>query len=59
MNKKDRIAVVVTVIYMVCVLLLAGVNGELTVIPVFGIPALVYWGVRFIKGNISFIGSTN
>ena len=54
MTKKDRIAVVVTVIYSL--LPVAGVlNGEeeglFMIFPVF-----VYWGYRFIQDDISFIG---
>lgn len=53
MNKKDRIAVVVSVIYFF-ILILAFLKhfaeGML-----FCLPLVFYWSYRFIKNDISFL----
>jgi hypothetical protein len=57
MNKKDRTAVAVTVVYMVFVVLLILGGTDFVAVGVAIAPILLYWGVRFAKGNISFLGS--
>ena len=54
MNKKDRIAVVVSLFITLPCLAGATVDG-IMLIPV--LPVLIYWAYRFIKGDISFLGS--
>tara|TARA_R110002020_G_C16256289_1_gene770150 strand:- start:417 stop:599 length:183 start_codon:yes stop_codon:yes gene_type:complete len=55
MTKKDRIAIVVSVIYSLLPIF-AMVNGKEEAF-LFLFPVLIYWGYRFIKGDISFIGN--
>lgn len=53
MNKKDRIAVVVSVVYFLwpLALLIAGNTGSIILIA----PLILYWGYRFIQNDISFL----
>jgi len=53
MNKKDRIAVVVSVAYfLVCLpALLDKIGGGLILYS----PVVFYWGYRFIQNDISFL----
>jgi len=55
MNKKDRIAIVVSVPYLI----FAGFGflEEASFGFVLLSPLFLYWGYRFIKGDISFLGS--
>lgn len=61
MNKKDRIAIVTSVIYtLFCILAGASTNPEksgamLFIFISFMLPLFVYWGYRFIKNDISFL----
>lgn len=55
MNKKDRIAVVVSLVYLLIPILLL-IDGEPEPAVFSLIPVLVYWGYRFIKSDISFLG---
>ena len=59
MNRKDRIAVVISVIYFLWPLFIVagGVSNddELGSVFVLMVPLIAYWGYRFIKGDISFI----
>ena len=55
MTKKDRIAIVVSVIYLLLPIS-AMVSGAWQEGIIFLLPVLIYWGYRFIKGDISFIG---
>lgn len=58
MTKKDRIAIVVTVLYsLLPIAAIAQGDGEALFVLV--IPILLYWGYRFIKNDISFIGSND
>lgn len=57
MNKKDRIAVVISIPFLV--IIGAGVltgatpsNAEMLIIV---LPISIYWGYRFIAGDISFL----
>ncbi|MGR6751731.1 hypothetical protein [Aeromonas veronii] len=55
MNKKDRIASVISLFGLVLMILFVfGGAAPLAVISFLIIAA--YWGYRFIKGDISFIG---
>lgn len=56
MTTKDRIALVVTVIYglFLIFIFLEGNNEELIT---FTLPVVIYWGYRFIKNDISFINN--
>jgi hypothetical protein len=58
MTKKDRIAIVITVIYSLLPIR-AVVEGEDGILFVLVIPVLLYWGYRFIKNDISFIGNND
>lgn len=58
MNKKDRIAVVVSILYLFLPLSIVGGGGEGPKTALGMVALLVaYWGYRFIKGDISFIKS--
>ncbi|MCL7423445.1 MAG: hypothetical protein M8364_21375 [Methylobacter sp.] len=61
MNKKDRIAIVVSIVYMFFPLILIAAKGmrSLPGALLVTLPVVIYWGYRFIKGDISFIGSNN
>jgi len=54
MVKKDRIAIVITVIYSLFPLLLL-FDGTTEEFVIFLLPIFLYWGYRFIKGDISFL----
>lgn len=54
MVKKDRIAIVITVIYSLFPLLLL-LDGSMEEFVTFLLPIFLYWGYRFIKGDISFL----
>jgi len=58
MTKKDRIAIVVTVIYSLLPIS-AMVSGDGEALFFLVIPVLLYWGYRFVKNDISFIGKNN
>lgn len=54
MTKKDRIAIVVSVIYSLfpIFVMIDGEEGAFF----FLLPVFIYWGYRFIQGDVSFIG---
>ncbi|WP_216076815.1 hypothetical protein [Acinetobacter sp. A3] len=54
MVKKDRIAIVVSVVYALFPLY-AVFEGSIEESIIFILPIVIYWGYRFIKGDISFI----
>ena len=54
MNKKDRIAVVVSIFYFFFVCLFSLLEGELSG-AIFLTPLIGYWSYRFIKNDISFL----
>lgn len=54
MDKKDRIAVAISALYLLFALLPL-VNGEPAGFLVFLVPLVGYWGWRFAKGDISFL----
>ena len=56
MNKKDRIAVVLSILYLFLPLSIVGGGGEGPEIALGMVAVLVaYWGYRFIKGDMSFL----
>jgi len=57
MNKKDRIAIVISIIYFMFSLVASFEDKRDSGIAfiVFSVPLVLYWGYRFIKNNISFI----
>ena len=57
MTTKDRIAIVVSVVYAILPLL--ALFEEPTVALLLCLPIILYWGYRFIKNDISFIGNSN
>jgi hypothetical protein len=57
MDKKDRTAIAVSVIYMLGVITFAMAEGESAVAWLGGFPLVIYWAIRFVKDDISFIGS--
>ena len=60
MSKKDRIAVVISILYLFLPLSIAFGGGEGPEAALFMVAVLVvYWGYRFIKGDISFMGVKN
>ncbi|HCG6670456.1 MAG: hypothetical protein GYB32_14970 [Algicola sp.] len=54
MNKKDRIAIVVTILYMFWPLIVVVDSGNTLAALIFTIPVISYWGYRFVKNDISF-----
>lgn len=54
MNKKDRIAVVVSVVYIFGLVLPTAFNSSVRTILYF-LLLVCYWGYRFIKNDISFL----
>jgi hypothetical protein len=58
LTKRDRIAVVISAVYFAAVPGLHFMHdGEWRPVLILATPIFVYWGYRFIKGDISFIGS--
>ncbi|NYT73371.1 hypothetical protein HZU72_13150 [Halomonas sp. QX-2] len=57
MNKKDRIAIVVSILYFLFPLavLFEGSSDAPIAALVFMSPLIAYWGYRFIKNDISFL----
>jgi len=57
MSKKDRIAIVVSILYVLfpLAMLIDGVSGAPSGAIVFLPPFILYWGYRFIKNDISFL----
>lgn len=53
MNKKDRIAVVVSIVYFFILIPAFLKHPDEGVL--FAIPVFVYWGYRFIQNDISFL----
>lgn len=54
MNRKDRVAVVLSIMYIIILLITVGAEG-IEAVGVFGIPLFIYWAYRFIKNDISFL----
>lgn len=62
MTKKDRIAVVISLFYLVVpISVLFEWSRGLSFGPalMFLFPMAAYWGYRFIKGDISFLGQSD
>ena len=59
MSKKDRISIVISVIYFMfpLALLFEGRHDSGITFIVFSMPLILYWGYRFIKNDISFLGN--
>jgi cation transport ATPase len=61
MTKKDRIAVALTVpliilsVFSLFAAMITSNHTDLAMVLIFLVPAVVYWGYRFIKGDISFM----
>ena len=57
MTKKDRIAIVLTIPFLIMSLLLLIYHSPYWILEflTFIAPPLVYWGYRFIKDDISFM----
>lgn len=53
MNKKDRVAVVITFIFL-SIGVFGAAGGKAGVLIATGTPVMLYWGYRFIKNDISF-----
>jgi len=59
-NKKDRIAVVLSVpLLFMGALLLTGNGSEQLIGLMVSVPLFCYWGFRFIQNDISFIKIRN
>ena len=57
MTKKDRIAIVLTIPFLILSLLIL-IDQSSSMVQEFAIsiaPVIVYWGYRFIKDDISFM----
>ena len=57
MNKKDRIAIVISILYFLfplCILF-GGAGDAISAAIIFTSPLIAYWGFRFIKDDISFL----
>ena len=57
MTRKDRIAIVLTIPFLILSLLIL-IDQSSSMVQEFAIsiaPVIVYWGYRFIKGDISFM----
>ena len=57
MTRKDRIAIVLTIPFLILSLLIL-IDQSSSMVLEFAIsiaPVIVYWGYRFIKGDISFM----
>ena len=57
MTRKDRIAIVLTTPFLIAIALriIQGGGGMAEETAVIVAPVVVYWGYRFIKGDISFM----
>ena len=56
MTKKDRIALVLTAPFLIAsILFLIQGSSIVANVAVSLAPVVVYWGYRFIKGDISFM----
>jgi len=57
MSKKDRVAIVVSIVYFLLplVVLFSGASDAPFAAIVFMSPLIGYWGYRFIKNDISFL----
>ena len=57
MTKKDRIAISVSITWILIIALLAAANGRdaLSIFSVFSSPVFFYWGYRFIQNDLAFL----
>lgn len=57
MSKKDRVAIVITVLYLLLPITMFSFGGAMDVMGgiISFAPLILYWGFRFIKGDISFM----
>ena len=57
MTKKDRIAIVLTIPFLIAIVLriMQGGYGMAAEVGMIVAPVVVYWGYRFIKDDISFM----
>jgi hypothetical protein len=57
MTKKDRIALVLTAPFLIAsiLFLIQGGSSMFANVAISLAPVVVYWGYRFIKGDISFM----
>jgi len=58
MNKKDRIAVAISVLYALFPLFVL-IDGDEEAAFIFFIPIVAYWAFRFVQNDISFVGGNN
>jgi hypothetical protein len=56
MTKRDRKAIVFTVLSMLLAVVFLPLFGDGSPFILFGLPVVLYWSYRFIKGDISFLG---
>ena len=56
MSKKDRIAIVLSLLWFLGFIFAAmpRIKGDELMVAI--IPLVIYWGFRFIKNDISFLG---
>ena len=59
MNKKDRIALVISISWLLILgMLTLNAPGAAEILLTL-VPVSVYWGYRFIKNDISFLNNEN
>jgi len=53
LTKKNRIAIVVSIFWLIFAMILSDSwsGVDFTMFFVFGLPVWIYWAYRFIKGN--------
>lgn len=56
MNKKDRIAIVFSILYCMFPLVVL-IIGDSVAALIFIAPLVAYWGYRFVKNDISFLSN--
>ena len=56
MNRKDRIAIVISGIYFLLPLMIL-FKGKGEGFIILSVPLALYWGYRFIKNDISFLNN--
>ncbi|MCQ4323224.1 hypothetical protein [Stutzerimonas stutzeri] len=59
MTKKDRIAIVASVTYTLFIVWFIAIGGQDDKKVLMLFLVLIYWGYRFIQGDISFIARKN
>jgi len=61
MSKRDRVAIVISVLVLIlgCIILYEIGLSLFGALVIIGIILIIYWGYRFIKNDISFLGGND